>query len=277
MRERLHSVHSQVRENGIPYNVYADPQGAARPWELDVLPMILPQEEWSAVEAGIVQRATLRNKVLIDVYGEQRLLKEGLRPPALVYGHAGYLRPCRGIKHAGDVMLHFYAADLARSPDGHWWVIGDRTQAPSGAGYALENRIIISRALPQLFRDLKVQHLAQFFATVRDSLAHCAPSPHAKMSGSPYTVLLSPGPHNETYFEHTYLARYLGLALVEGNDLTVRDGCVWLKTLSGLQRGHASLPRLDDDYCDPLRLRDTSRAGLPGLVDAVRRGNVLVA
>ncbi|HEX9432211.1 MAG TPA: circularly permuted type 2 ATP-grasp protein [Burkholderiales bacterium] len=273
MRERLHSVHSQVRENGITYNVYADPQGADRPWELDVLPMILPQEEWSAVEAGIVQRATLLNKVLIDVYGEQRLLKEGLLPPALVYGHAGYLRPCRGIKHAGDVMLHFYAADLARSPDGHWWVIGDRTQAPSGAGYALENRIIISRAFPQLFRDLKVQHLAQFFATLRDSLAHWAPQDH----GAPFTVLLTPGPHNETYFEHTYLARYLGLALVEGNDLTVREGCVWLKTLSGLQRVHAILRRLDDDFCDPLELRNDSALGIPGLVDAVRRGNVLVA
>ena len=276
-RERLHSVHDQVRENGVTYNVYADPQGADRPWELDLLPMILPQEEWSRVEAAIVQRATLLNKVLLDVYGEQRLLKEGLLPPALVYGHAGYLRACHGARHAGDVMLHFYAADLARSPDGHWWVLDDRTQAPSGAGYALENRIIISRAFPQLFRDLKVQHLAQFFATVRDSLAHWAPEPEGKMSGSPYTVLLTPGPHNETYFEHTYLARYLGLALVEGNDLTVRDGCVWLKTLSGLQRVHTILRRQDDDYCDPLELRSDSALGIPGLVDAVRRGNVLVA
>jgi uncharacterized circularly permuted ATP-grasp superfamily protein/uncharacterized alpha-E superfamily protein len=273
MRERLHSVHDQVRENGVTYNVYADPQGADRPWELDLLPMILPEEEWGRIEAGIVQRATLLNKVLLDVYGEQRLLNEGLLPPALVFGHAGYLRPCRGAKHAGDVMLHFYAADLARSPDGHWWVIGDRTQAPSGAGYALENRIIISRAFPQLFRDLKVQHLAQFFATVRDSLADWAPPDQ----GSPFTVLLTPGPHNETYFEHAYLARYLGLALVEGNDLTVRDGCVWLKTLSGLQRVHAILRRLDDDFCDPLELRSDSALGIPGLVDAVRRGNVLVA
>ena len=273
MRERLHSVHEQVRENGVTYNVYADPQGADRPWELDLLPMILSEEEWAGIEAAIVQRATLLNRVLTDVYGEQSLLKEGLLPPALVFGHAGYLRPCRGAKHAGDVMLHFYAADLARSPDGTWWVIGDRTQAPSGAGYALENRIIISRAFPQLFRDLKVQHLAQFFATARDGLAHWAPSDH----GAPFTVLLTPGPHNETYFEHAYLARYLGLALVEGNDLTVRDGCVWLKTLSGLQRVHAILRRLDDDYCDPLELRSDSALGIPGLVDAVRRGNVLVA
>src|SRR5207247_2432986 len=229
-------------------------------------------------EASHTPRAHWRPLIeQLAAYGEQRLLKQGLLPPALVYGHAGYLRACHGAKHAGDVMLHFYAADLARSPDGHWWVLDDRTQAPSGAGYALENRIIISRAFPQLFRDLKVQHLAQFFATLRDSLAHWAPEPEGKMSGSPYTVLLTPGPHNETYFEHTYLARYLGLALVEGNDLTVRDGCVWLKALAGLQRVHAILRRQDDDYCDPLELRSDSALGVPGLVDAVRRGNVLVA
>ena len=277
MRERLHSVQSQVRENGVTYNVYADPQGADRPWELDLVPMILLQEEWSGIEAAIVQRATLLNKILVDAYGEQRLLKEGLLPPALVYGHAGYLRPCRGAEPPGGVMLHFYAADIVRSPDGRWWVIDDRTQAPSGAGYALENRIIISRAFPQLFRDLKVQHVAHFFATLRDSLALWAPQPSGKERGSQFTVLLTPGPHNETYFEHAYLARYLGLPLVEGNDLTVRDGCVWLKTLSGLKRVHAILRRQDDDYCDPLELRSDSALGIPGMVDAVRRGNVLVA
>ncbi|MGH8676436.1 MAG: circularly permuted type 2 ATP-grasp protein, partial [Burkholderiales bacterium] len=165
------------------------------------------------------------------------------------------------------------AADLARSPDGRWWVIDDRTQAPSGAGYALENRIVISRAFPELFRDLKVQHLANFFATLRDSLAHWAP----RDGQPPLTVLLTPGPLNETYFEHAYLARYLGLPLVEGGDLTVRDGCVWLKTLSGLSRVHAMLRRLDDDHCDPLELRADSALGVAGLVDAMRRGNVLVA
>jgi len=272
MRERLQSVQDQVRENGVTYNVYADPRGADRPWELDLLPMVLPQDEWAGIETAVAQRATLLNRILVDVYGEQRLLKEGL-PPALIYGHAGFLRPCVGAKAPGNTMLHLYAADLARSPDGQWWVIDDRTQAPSGAGYALENRIIISRAFPQLFRDLKVQHLARFFATLRDSLAHWAPSNGA----APFVVLLTPGPHNETYFEHTYLARYLGLALVEGSDLTVREGCVWLKTLSGLKRVHAILRRLDDDYCDPLELRSDSALGIAGLVDAVRRGNVLVA
>src|SRR5436190_1175094 len=273
MREREQWLQREVRENGVTYNVYADPDGADRPWELDMLPLILPAEEWAGIEAAIRQRATLLNKVLVDVYGEQRLLAEGLLPPALVYGHSGYLRPCRGIRPPGDVMLHMYAADLARSPDGRWWVVDDRTQAPSGAGYALENRLVISRLYADLFRDLRVQRLAGYFATLKDSLAHWAPSGIA----APVTVLVTPGPHNETYFEHTYLARYLGIPLVEGNDLTVREDKVWLKTLTGLQRVHVILRRLDDDYCDPLELRSDSALGIAGLVQAVRRGNVLVA
>jgi uncharacterized circularly permuted ATP-grasp superfamily protein/uncharacterized alpha-E superfamily protein len=273
MRERLQTVQRRIRENGVTYNVYADPQGADRPWELDLLPLIISQDEWSGIEAAVLQRATLLNAILLDVYGGQKLVKQGLLPPALVHGNAGFLRPCHDAKQPGDVMLHVYAADLARSPDGRWWVIDDRTQAPSGAGYALENRLVISRAFPELFRDLKIQHLASFFATLRDSLAHWAP----RDGEGAFTVLLTPGPLNETYFEHAYLARYLGLPLVEGGDLTVRDGCVWLKTLSGLKRVHAIMRRLDDDHCDPLELRADSALGVPGLVDAMRRGNVLVA
>ena len=192
MRDRLQTVQRRIRENGVTYNVYADPKGADRPWELDLLPLILSQEEWSGIEAAVVQRATLLNAILLDVYGEQLLLKEGLLPPALVHGHAGFLRPCHGAPQPGGVMLHVYAADLARSPDGSWWVIDDRTQAPSGAGYALENRIVISRAFPELFRDLKIQHLANFFATLRDSLAHWAP----RDGQGALTVLLTPGPLN---------------------------------------------------------------------------------
>jgi uncharacterized circularly permuted ATP-grasp superfamily protein/uncharacterized alpha-E superfamily protein len=273
MRERVQWVQRQVRENGVTYNVYADPEGADRPWELDMLPLIIPPEEWAGIEAAIKQRATLLNRVLLDIYGGQQYLKEGLLPPALIYGHAGFLRPCHGIKVPGGVMLHHYAADLARAPDGRWWVVDDRTQAPSGAGYALESRLVISRPFAELFRDLNVQRLAGFFATLRDSLAHWAPADGA----APVTVLVTPGPHNETYFEHAYLARYLGIPLVEGSDLTVRESKVWLKTLSGLQRVHVLLRRMDDDYCDPLELRSDSALGISGLVDAVRRGNVLVA
>lgn len=273
LRDRVAWVQRQIRENGVTQNVHADAAGADRPWELDALPLILPADEWAGIEAAVRQRATLLNQVLVDLYGPQRLLAEGLLPAALAFGAPGFLRPCRGIPMPGGVMLHLYAADLARAPDGRWWVVADRTQAPTGAGYALENRLVISHLYADLFRDLRVQRLAGFFATLRDSLAHWAPSGGA----APLIVLLTPGPHNETYFEHAYLARYLGIPLVEGGDLTVRDDRLWLKTLSGLQRVHGLLRRLDDDYCDPLELRSDSALGIAGLVQAVRSGNLLVA
>ncbi|MBA3996672.1 MAG: molybdopterin oxidoreductase [Candidatus Accumulibacter sp.] len=277
MRHRLDYVRRRILENGVTYNVYADPKGADRPWALDPLPLILAPDEWRELSAAIAQRARLLNALLGDLYGAQTLLRDGTLPPALVYGHNGYLWPCRGIRPPGDVWLHLYAADLARSPDGRWWVIADRTQAPSGAGYALENRLIVSRVFAEQFRDLRVQHLASFFAALQDSLARWAPQDGAAGREAPLVVLLTPGRYNETYFEHAYLARYLGFPLVEGQDLTVRGDRVFLKTLTGLRRVHAILRRLDDDYCDPLELRGDSALGVPGLLQAVRAGQVLVA
>lgn len=277
MRHRLNYVRRRILENGVTYNVYADPKGADRPWELDPLPLILSSSEWQEISSAVTQRARLLNAVLVDLYGEQALLRDGALPPALVYGHNGFLWPCQGVKPPGDTWLHLYAADLARSPDGRWWVIADRTQAPSGAGYALENRLIVSRVFPEQFRDLGVQHLADFFRRLQDSLAHWAPHESAGNRETPLIVLLTPGPYNETYFEHAYLARYLGYPLVEGQDLTVRGDCVYLRTLTGLRRVHAILRRLDDDYCDPLELRGDSALGVPGLLQAVRAGKVLVA
>ena len=273
IRARLAGAERQIRDSGVTYNVYADPQGQDRPWDLDVLPLIISPEEWRELETGIVQRAELFDRILADLYGDQTLLREGLIPPALIFGQSGFLRPARGMQLPGGVHLHIYAADLARSPDGRWWVMGDRTQAPSGTGYALENRLIVSRTFPALYRDIRVQHLARFFATMRDSLMHFAP----KGDGPTLTVLLTPGPYNETYFEHALLARYLGFPLVEGGDLTAKGGRVWLKTLGGLKRVHAILRRQDDAYCDPLELRSDSALGVAGLTDCARRGTVLIA
>ena len=273
MRHRQNYVRRRILENGVTYNVYADPEGTDRPWELDPLPLILSADEWQQISGAITQRARLLNAVLGDLYGEQTLIRDGTLPPALVYGHNGFLWPCQGVRPPGDSWLHLYAADLARSPDGRWWVIADRTQAPSGAGYTLENRLIVSRVFPEPFRDLGVKHLADFFSALQARLAQLAPHD----GETPLIVLLTPGPYNETYFEHAYLARYLGYPLVEGQDLTVRDERVYLKTLTGLRRVHAVLRRLDDDYCDPLELRGDSALGVPGLLQAVRAGNVLVA
>ena len=274
MRERLAFVDRRILENGVTYNVYADPDGSDRPWSLDPLPLIIPPDEWAEVSAAVAQRAKLLNAILADLYGEQKLLAEGLLPPALVYGQHGYLWPCRGIKPAGGIWLHNYAVDLARSPDGRWWAIGDRTQAPSGAGYALENRLIVARVFPEMFSELHVQHVADFFHDQQDGLAALAP---LEGDEQPHIVLLTPGPYNETYFEHAYLARYLGFPLVEGHDLTVRGETVYLKTLRGLKRVHVILRRQDDSYCDPLELRGDSALGIPGLLNVVRAGRVVVA
>ncbi|MCU1737265.1 MULTISPECIES: circularly permuted type 2 ATP-grasp protein [Pseudomonas] len=263
----------QIQENGVTYNVYADPKGADRPWELDLLPHIIPADEWQRVAAGIAQRARLLNAVLADLYGPQTLIRDGLLPAELVFGHNNFLWPCQGIQPPAGTFLHLFAVDLARTPDGRWWVTADRTQAPSGAGYALENRTIVSRAFPDLYRDLRVHHLAGFFRTLQETLVRQAPSD----AEAPLVVLLTPGRFNESYFEHLYLARQLGYPLVEGGDLTVRDATVYLKTLSGLQRVHAIMRRLDDDFCDPLELRTDSALGVPGLLEAVRQGRVLVA
>ena len=274
MRARQGFVAERIRENGITYNVYADPQGTDRPWVLDPLPLILPADEWAGIERAIAQRAHLLDRVLADLYGPQSLIRSGDLPAALVYGHNGFLWPCQGVVPPSGHFLHVYSADIARSPDGGWWVIADRTQGPSGAGYALENRLIASKLFPDLFRDQHVHHLAAFFRHLQDSLCRWAP---VDAGESPFVVLLTPGPYNETYFEQSYLARYLGFPLVEGQDLTVRGQTVYLKTLGGLKRVHAILRRLDDDYCDPLELRGESSLGVPGLVDAARAGRVLLA
>ncbi|GAA5157681.1 circularly permuted type 2 ATP-grasp protein [Viridibacterium curvum] len=267
------AVQRQIGDNGVTYNVYADPRGADRLWDLDLVPQVLPAEEWAQIAAGIRQRATLLNATLRDLYGPQNLVAENLLPASLLRGHPGFLRPCHGIEVPGDIHLHLYAADIARSPDGRWWVVSDRTQGPSGAGYALENRALIGAQFPELLRELRVQPLGGFFQSLHDALAHWAP----RDDETPLIVLLTPGALNETYFEHAYLARMMGIPLVEGQDLTVRHGSVFLKTLAGLRRVHAILRRVDDSWCDPLELRSDSALGVPGLVDAARRGNVLIA
>ncbi len=273
LQRRSETCQRLVHEQGITYNVYGDPRGLERPWELDPIPFIIAPDEWRTLEAGLVQRATLLNEILADCYGGQDLIRSRWLSPAMVFGQPDFLRPCHGIRVPNDTFLHFYAADLARSPDGRWWVVSDRTQIPTGAGYALANRLVTSRILPEPFRDNHVQRLAGFFRDVRSTLAGLA----ARGAENARVVMLTPGPHNETYFEQAYLARYLGYMLVEGQDLSVRDNQVFLKTLNGLERVDVILRRVDDDFCDPLELRNDSMLGVPGLVEAVRAGTVVMA
>jgi uncharacterized circularly permuted ATP-grasp superfamily protein/uncharacterized alpha-E superfamily protein len=273
LASRWENAKRTIRDNGVTYNVYDDPHGVDRPWTLDMMPLVVPFDEWRRLEAALVQRTRLLNLVLADLYGSQKLLQEAKLPPSLVLGNPGFLRPCHGIPVHRGIHLHLHAVDLARSPEGEWRVLADRTQAPSGAGYTLENRIVLSRSLPEAFRDCQVQRLAAFFAAERGTLTALA----ASRRDTPRVVLLTPGPLNETYFEHAYLARYLGFTLVEGGDLTVRDRRVFIKTLDGLQQVDVIFRRLDDSYCDPLELRSDSTLGVAGLVEAARAGNVAIA
>ena len=269
---RTQTLARQVRDNGITYNVYASQGGPQRPWALDLFPLILTPESWQQIEVGVKQRARLLERVMADVYGPQHLIREAMIPPALVQGHPGYLRAMHGVVPVGGTHLHIAAFDLARGPDGNWAVVSQRTQAPSGLGYLLENRLLISRQFPQAFETMKIQRLAATYRVWVESL-----KAHSPEGSNAHVALLTPGPYNETYFEHAYLARYLGLTLVEGSDLTVRDERLYLRTLRGLEPVHVLLKRLDDEFLDPLELRADSTLGIPGLLQAVRAGHVVVA
>ena len=270
--ERMSELNRQIKENGITYNVYADKNGPQRPWSIDLLPLIISSEEWTTIETGVQQRAKLLEEIAKDIYGSQKLVQSGLIPPALVQGHPGFMRSMHGVTPLGNKHLHIIAFDLARAPDGSWSVISQRTQAPSGLGYLLENRNLISKQFPKAFEKMHIEPVANVYRELVASMKRLS-----KAGDNAHIVLLTPGPYNETYFEHAYLARFLGLTLVEGGDLTVRDQKVFLKTVHGLEPVDGILKRLDDEFLDPLELRSDSTLGVPGLLEAIRANNVLLA
>ncbi len=274
------SVAQQIRDNDISYNVYAD-NGEPRAWALDLLPFLISEAEWAHIERGVTQRAHLLNAIVADIYGPQTLLQRGQLPPALVFGHPGYLRSVTGYAAPGGQFLQVVAVDLSRAPNGEWTVMAHRTEAPSGLGYALENRLIVSSLFADPFRSMHVSRLAPSYSQLISTLVQAARATMRDVSprtdASPHIALLTPGPFSETYFEHVFLARYLGVTLVEGKDLTVRGDMLYLKTLAGLERVHVVLRRLDDAFCDPVELRADSTIGVPGLLQVMRAGNVIVS
>jgi uncharacterized circularly permuted ATP-grasp superfamily protein/uncharacterized alpha-E superfamily protein len=268
-RQSLRLVH----ENGLAYSAHGDPSDQTRPWELDPLPVLITSEEWRRVSDALQQRARLFDHILADLYGPQQLLERGLLPPEVLYQHPGFRRPLHGIRLPNDRRLHLYAADLARAPSGEWWVLGDRSEAPSGAGFALENRILTSRMLPEAFQNCRVERLAPYFVALRETVAKLAP----QVRDNPRVAQLSRGPKCTNYFEDAYLARYLSYTLVEGDDLTVRNNRVMIKTLDGLLPVDVLLRRPNSEDCDPLELSELSQSGTPGLVQAVRNNGVGIA
>ncbi len=270
---RLQAAETAARmlhDNDVTYIAHGTEGETARQWRLDMLPLIMAPTEWHALEVGLIQRARLLNMIVADVYGPQQLLKSRSIPPALVFGNPEFLLPCHGVGARDGTFLHLLAFDLGRSPDGQWWVLSNRAQSPAGAGYALENRIITSRCLPDMFETCNVHRLASFFGGFSENLL--------SLGGREdhLAVVLSPGP-GRSYFEHAFLGRYLGYPVVEGADLTVRAGRVYLKTLEGLKPVELILRRVESNQCDPLELRVDSSVGVAGLLQAARENEVVIA
>ena len=274
LQQRQRDAARILRSDGATYNVYGRPDGLNRAWQLDPVPLLVSSSEWAGIEAGLAQRAELLNIILQDIYGSRSLIRKGLIPPDLVFANPAFQRPCVVMPPGSAPGLNLYAADLVRGPDGNFRIMKDHTQAPSGMGYALENRTVMSRLMPSLFRDSHPHRLAPFFRQLRESLAGMAP---AADQDEPRVVIMTPGSHNETYFEHLHLANYLDYTLIEGSNLTVRDDRVWLKSVTGLEPVDVILRRVDDSFCDPLEVRPDSLLGVPGLVEAARRGRVAIA
>ncbi len=269
---RQQEIIKRLRENGVTYNVYGVTDGNNRQWQLDPIPFLITRTEWAGITQGLIQRAELLDLILKDIYGPQHLLKDKIIPPELVYANTGFSRAANDVKIKSNHQLLISATDMARGPDGRMWVLDSRTQTPSGFGYAFENRKILSRIIPELAHNLYVDRISPFFYNLQKSFYKLSPSG----KDQPFVVFLTPGPKNETYFEQSYLASYLGCTLVQGDDLLVRDGYVWLKSIGGLQKVDVIVRRVDDDFVDPLELKQNSRLGIPGLLQVLRKGNVLV-
>ena len=270
INRRFAAADRYLRGSGVFYRVYEDAAGIERPWPLSHVPLIIEPSEWEQLEAGLIQRAELLEAVLADAYGPALLSRDSRLPAALIAGNPEFLRPMVGVSPPGGAHLRFYAVDVGRGADGRWWVLSDRAQAPSGAGYAIENRLALSRAIPDIYRTTRVERVAPFFQAFQAELLALS------RQDDPQICLLTPGPMSETYFEHAYLARYLGLLLVEGEDLSVRDDGVFVRTVSGLRRTEVLLRRIDADFADPLELNAASRLGAPGLLQAVRDGKIVI-
>ncbi|MBC7738822.1 MAG: circularly permuted type 2 ATP-grasp protein, partial [Candidatus Saccharibacteria bacterium] len=257
-----------LADSGVFFRNYGDKAGAGRDWPFSPVPVILPDTEWRQIEAGLIQRADLMEAVAADLYGTNTLVSDGHLPASLIAQNPEWLRPMVGVTPRSGNFLHFLAFEIGRGPDGGWWVLSDRTDAPSGAGFALENRVAAARVFPDLYRDANVHRLAGFFRSFRDALERMRIEPSSRLG------ILTPGPLTDTYYEQAYIARYLGLTLLEGGDLTVQDGRLQVRTVRGLAPVDVLWRRMDSVWSDPLELREDSHLGTPGLMSVVRQGQV---
>ncbi len=259
-----------LRDAGVYFRHYGQKGALDRAWPLSHMPVILHEDEWQQIATGLTQRADLLENIVADLYGDNRLVADGVLPPEIVAGNPEWLRPMVGVKPASGNFLHFVAFDIGRGPSGQWWVLEDRVQAPSGSGFALENRVATARTFSEFYSDAHVHRLAGFFKGFREALTNMKDGDETGLA------ILSPGPMTDTYYEHAYIARYLGLTLLEGEDLTVENGRVMVRSVAGNRPLSVLWRRMDSSFADPLELDGSSRLGTAGLVETVRRGNVSI-
>lgn len=260
----------RLEDNGVTYNIYNDPEGNNRRWNLDPIPLVLTSQEWEEISKGLKQRAKLLNLIFKDLYTEQRLIKEGIVPAEIIFAHKSFIPEVFNFENKDYYSMRFYATDISRGPDGKFWVINDRTQSPSGLGYAIENRLTMNSISNDLYPNIEILKMAKFIEGFKDMLKSLSSSNHE----NPLIALLTPGPLNETYFEHSYISSFLDLTLVQGEDLLVKNNQLWLKNLNGLRKVDTLIRRVDSQYCDPLELKNNSQLGVAGLVNVIRKDNL---
>ncbi|GAB4530997.1 MAG: circularly permuted type 2 ATP-grasp protein [Roseibium sp.] len=268
INERFARGNQYLNDAGVYFRQYGQDGANEREWPLSHIPVIISQDDWTVIADGLIQRAELLESVVADLYGGNRLVANGFLPAGLIAQSPEWQRPLVGITPKHGHFLHFLAFEIGRGPDGTWWVLSDRTQAPSGAGFALENRVATGRVFNEFFAKANVHRLAGFFRRFRDRLTELRGETDSRVS------ILTPGPLNDTYFEHAYIARYLGFMLLEGEDLTVENGRLMVRTVAGLKPVSVLWRRLDAAWADPVELDERSQIGTPGLVQAVRQGAV---
>ena len=270
LEEKQRLVYNGFLEQGITFTVYGDEEGTERIFPFDVIPRIIPAQEWDLLERGLTQRIVALNLFLNDVYHQQQILKDGIIPKDVVLGAAHYRPEMQGVRVPRDIFVHICGSDLIRDGEGHYLVLEDNARCPSGVSYMLENREAMKRAFPGLYRDCGVRPVSTYPEVLLKTMQHLA---HG-MGKAPVCVLLTPGVYNSAYFEHSLLARRMGIEIVEGRDLIVVDGYVYMRTTKGLVKVDVIYRRIDDDFLDPLVFRKDSVLGVPGLMDVYLRGNV---